>query len=60
MYGYKLPNTEVSINIFNKNINIIPQTFHVYESAFLEDFKKTYKKYPILSENCDPQYKKII
>ena len=60
MYGYKLPNTEVCINIFNKKINITPQTFHAYESAFLEDFKKSYKKYPILSENCDPQYKKVI
>ena len=60
MYGYKLPNANVSINIFNKKINILAQTFHAYESAFLEDYKNKYKRYPILSENCDPEYKKVI
>jgi len=23
----------------------------------LEDYKKNYKEYPILSDNCDPNYK---
>ena len=60
MYGYKLPDANVCINIFNKKISILAQTFHAYESAFLEDYKTKYKRYPILSENCDPVYKKVI
>ena len=57
MYGYKLPKTEVSIQIFDKETRITAQTYHAYESTFLEDYKKEYKEYPILSDNCDPDYK---
>jgi len=34
------------------------QTFHAYESTFLQDYKENYNKYPILSDNCDPEYRK--
>jgi hypothetical protein len=57
MYGYRLPKTEVTIEIFGKETKIIAQTYHAYESTFLEDYKKTYGEYPILSDNCDPDYK---
>ena len=57
MFGYKIPKTEISIKIFDTSVNIVAQTFHAYESTFLEDYKKDYKMYPILSDNCDPQYK---
>jgi len=61
MYGYELPKTEITIEIFGKEIKIAAQTYHAYESTFLEDYKKNYKKnyniYPILSDNCDPDYK---
>ncbi len=58
MYGYNLPQTEVSIDIFGQETKIMAQTYHAYESAFLEDYKKNYNEYPILSDNCDPEYKK--
>ncbi len=57
MYGYKLPKTEVTIEIFGKETKIIAQTYHAYESTFLEDYKKNYNDYPVLSDNCDPDYK---
>jgi len=57
MYGYKLPKTESTIEIFGKETKIIAQTYHAYESTFLEDYKKNYNDYPVLSDNCDPDYK---
>jgi hypothetical protein len=57
MYGYKLPKTQITIEIFEKKTNITAQTYHAYESTFLEDYKKIYNEYPILSDNCDPDYK---
>jgi hypothetical protein len=57
MYGYELPKTEITIEIFGKEKKITAQTYHAYESTFLEDYKKNYKEYPILSDNCDPDYK---
>lgn len=57
MYGYELPKTEISIEIFGKETKITAQTYHAYESTFLEDYKKNYNEYPILSDNCDPDYK---
>ena len=57
MYGYELPKTEITIEIFGKETKITAQTYHAYESTFLEDYKKNYKEYPILCDNCDPDYK---
>lgn len=57
MYGYELPKTEITIEIFGKETKITAQTYHAYESTFLEDFKKNYNEYPLLSDNCDPDYK---
>ena len=57
MYGYELPKTEITIEIFGKETKIMTQTYHAYESTFLEDYKKNYNEYPILSDNCDPDYK---
>ncbi len=57
MFGYKLPKTEITIDIFEKKTKIIVQTYHAYESTFLQDYKKNYIKFPILSDNCDPNYK---
>lgn len=56
MYGYKLPKTEINIEILGKSVNIIAQTFHAYESMFLKKYKKKYNEYPILCNNCDPDY----
>lgn len=57
MYGYELPKKEITIDIFGKETKITLQTYHAYESTFLEDYKKNYKEYPILNDNCDPDYK---
>jgi len=57
MYGYELPKTEITIEIFGKETKITAQTYHAYESTFLEDYKKQYNEYPLLSDNCDPDYK---
>lgn len=57
MYGYELPKTEFEIEIFGKKTTITAQTYHAYESTFLEDYKKNYNEYPLLSDNCDPDYK---
>lgn len=57
MYGYELPKSEITIEIFGKETKIIAQTYHAYESTFMEDYKKNYNEYPILSDNCDPEYK---
>ena len=59
MYGYELPKTEIIIEIFGKETKIIAQTYHAYESTFLEDYKKNYNTYPLLCDNCDPDYKVI-
>jgi len=57
MYGYELPKTQIAIEIFGEETKITAQTYHAYESKFLEDYKKIYKEYPLLSDNCDPDYK---
>jgi hypothetical protein len=57
MYGYKLPKTTAMIDLFGKETMITVQTYHAYESTFLEDYKKMYQEYPMLSDNCDPDYK---
>ena len=57
MYGYELPLAEFTIEIFGKEKKIKAQTYHAYESSYLEDFKKQYGEYPALSDNCDPDYK---
>lgn len=57
MYGYELPKTEITINILDIDINIIAQTYHAYETTFIEDYKNNYGDYPYLNDNCDPNYK---
>jgi hypothetical protein len=57
MYGYKLPKVEIPIKIFDNDIKIIAQTYHAYESSFIQDYNRHYKNYPILCDNCDPDYK---
>jgi hypothetical protein len=57
MYGYKLPKKQITVEIFGKETKITAQTYHAFESTFLEDYKKIYGEYPILCDNCDPNYK---
>jgi len=57
MYGYKLPKTTATIDLLGKETVITVQTYHAYESTLLEDYKKQYGDYPVLCDNCDPNYK---
>lgn len=58
MYGYELPKNDLTIPILNNNVKITPQTYHAYESTFLNDYKKIYGTYPPMCDNCDPKYRK--
>lgn len=57
MYGYELPQRELPIDMFGEQRTIIAQTYHAYESLLMENYKKQYGDYPLLSDNCDPNYK---
>ena len=57
MYGYELPKKEVEIEIFDEKKMVLTQTYHAYESIFLEDYKKDYGEFPILCNNGDPDYR---
>ena len=59
MYGYALPKAKIIIKALGIEKKVISQTYHIYESIFLEDYKKIYNEYPLLSDNCDPEYKKL-
>lgn len=56
MYAYKIPTIKHTCNILDENVEITLQTYHAYESIFLNDFKKLYCEFPILCDNSDPQY----
>lgn len=57
MYGYEIPQTIVETTILGKKTNVIAQTFHAYETRYIEKYKEKHKMYPILCNNCDPNYK---
>jgi hypothetical protein len=56
MYGFELPKTEITIDIFGKKTQIRTQTYNTYESIFISDFKDKYGFNPYLSSNSDPEY----
>ncbi len=57
MYGYEIPQTIIETTILGQKTNVIAQTFHAYETRYIEKYKEKYKMYPILCNNCDPNYK---
>lgn len=57
MFGYNIPRLEIKADVFGKDILIQPQIFHSYESVALEMYKEQNGRYPILSNNCDPEYR---
>ena len=57
MYGYKIPKIKHNCDILDETIEITLQTYHAYESIFLNDFKNIYGTFPILCDNSDPAYK---
>ena len=57
MYGYKLPVCKKEIDIDGELFTEIVQSYHLFESKFLNDYKKRYRDYPFLSDNADPKFK---
>ena len=57
MYGYELPKEFVSVHFFDRYTRNIPvQTYHAYESVFINDFRETYGNKPDFCVNSDPDY----
>lgn len=57
LYGYKLPEETITRTILDKTVVIKSQTYHTYESLFINDYKDTYGFNPYLCDNCDPDYR---
>jgi hypothetical protein len=57
VYAFKIPPQELEVSIFGTPIKVRAQVYHAYESRCLEEYKKQVGRYPILSDNADPQYK---
>jgi len=56
LYAYKLPIKMATIIIEDEETDVVAQTYHKYESIFLNRYKSqnSSNKYPILSDNADP------
>lgn len=59
MYGYNIPRTVVKADVFGTKMDIIPQTFHSYESMALQKYMDQNGSFPCLSSNCDPEYRNV-
>ena len=59
MFGYSIPRVEVKADVFGRDIIVQPQIFHSYESIALEMYRDQNGRYPILSNNCDPEYRDL-
>jgi hypothetical protein len=57
MYGCELPKHEITVVFFENTQKVPAQSYHIYESMCLTDYKKVYNFYPILCKNCDPEFK---
>ena len=56
MYGRKLKEHKVEVSDFGMKLCIAVQTFHVFETKMLEEYKKQKGAYPILSSNADKRF----
>lgn len=55
MYAKDLIPIKIKQKILDENVEILTQTYHAYESVYLNDFKKyNDNKIPILNYNYDP------
>lgn len=54
MYGYKLPKSTKTEKVWGYDTTFEVQTYHKYESLLLQKYKTQNGKYPILSDNADP------
>jgi len=58
MYAYKLPKQQCEITIHGEKMTITPQTYHVYESKYINKYTTQYGSKPQLSDNSDPVFRK--
>ena len=55
---WKLPVTQVTVNILGEPTIVIAQTYHAYESKIIQKFKKMTGGFiPLLCVNADPEYR---
>jgi hypothetical protein len=59
MFGYSIPKIEIKADVFGRDIIVQPQIFHSYESIALEMYRDQNGRYPMLSNNCDPEYRDL-
>ena len=58
MYAFQIPVVKQVYNILDRECEIKLQTYHAYESIYIEDFKQLYGEIPFLCDNSDPNYQK--
>ncbi len=51
LYGYKIPETELALEVLDEIITITPQIYHIYEKKLLEKYIEDYTQLPPL--NCN-------
>lgn len=56
-YAYELPLKTIEIEVLGELRTIHTQTYHAYESIFMEDYKKQTGAFPFLSMNADPSFR---
>jgi hypothetical protein len=57
LFGYKLPEEEITRSVFGRDVKIRVQTYHSYESILIDEFRKQCGFIPFLCDNSDPDYK---
>ena len=57
MYGMRIPRAEMTVDILGTSQKIVAQTYHAYESCYLDNYRKTYGRIPFLCDNSDPAYR---
>ena len=53
LYGYIIPHTYNNITILGEDVKVLNDTKKVYETKFIEKFKKFYGKLPITGNNYE-------
>jgi len=57
IYVWDLPISKFTMNILGEDTIIIAQTYHAYETICIKKYKMFTGSLPLLSDNCDPNYK---
>lgn len=57
MWAQELPKIEIDVPFIDgQTIKVTAQTYHALESKWMSTYRTLYKKNPVLSLNCDPNY----